>query len=129
MYMFRAYQSPCSGTHCGLQCAQMPNFASRNQSGQRYAFSDSQNGRNGPCGISPLKNGESPNAWATRDRASMDIPPARTDLRFIVIGPPFRKSRMELWVVFFSGPQDADRSTKRDYMNRVVFGKTVLALR
>ena len=26
--MPRAYQSPCSGTHCGLQCAQIPNFAS-----------------------------------------------------------------------------------------------------
>src|SRR5688500_4682299 len=36
MYMLRAYQSPISGAHCALQCAQMPNLASRNQSGVRY---------------------------------------------------------------------------------------------
>ncbi len=42
MYMLRAYQSPCSGTHCAVQCAQMPNFASRNHSGVRYwLFSES----------------------------------------------------------------------------------------
>ena len=35
MYIWRAYQSPCSGTHCADQWAQMPNFASRNQSGHR----------------------------------------------------------------------------------------------
>src|SRR3546814_8333430 len=27
------FRSPASGTHCALQCAQMPNLASRNQSG------------------------------------------------------------------------------------------------
>ena len=36
MYICRAYQSPCSGTHWALQCAQMPNFASRNHSGHPY---------------------------------------------------------------------------------------------
>ena len=35
MYIRRAYQSPCSGTHCAVQWAQMPNLASRNQSGAR----------------------------------------------------------------------------------------------
>ena len=33
MYMLRAYQSPSSIADCGPQCAQMPNLASRNQSG------------------------------------------------------------------------------------------------
>ncbi len=33
MYMLRAYQSPSSMADCGPQCDQMPNFASRNQSG------------------------------------------------------------------------------------------------
>src|SRR6266852_4698700 len=51
MYMFRAYQSPCSGKHCALQCAHMPNFASRNHSGARYCFRDSHSGRNGPEAI------------------------------------------------------------------------------
>src|ERR1035438_9121065 len=49
IYMPRAYQSPCSGTHCGLQCAQIPNLASLNQSGHRYVLSDSQFGRKGPA--------------------------------------------------------------------------------
>src|SRR5512144_2673552 len=44
MYMFRAYQSPYSGTHCGPQCAHMPNFASRNQSGVRYCASEAHVG-------------------------------------------------------------------------------------
>ena len=43
-YMFRAYQSPYSGTHCGPQCAHMPNFASRNQSGVWYCASDAHVG-------------------------------------------------------------------------------------
>src|SRR3954468_22682105 len=50
-YMLRAYQSPCSGTHCADQCAQMPNFASRNQLGARYCLSESQVGWNGPEAI------------------------------------------------------------------------------
>lgn len=82
MYIFRAYQSPCSGTHCGLQCAQIPNFASRNQSGQRYDFRDSQNGRNGPSGTSPRKKGESPAALAIADNASALAPLSRNDRRF-----------------------------------------------
>src|SRR5690349_6723029 len=43
--MLRPYQSPASGTHCGPQCAQIPNLASRNQSGTRWtAASDCQLG-------------------------------------------------------------------------------------
>src|SRR5713101_1522892 len=52
MYIFRPYQSPCSGTHCADQCAHMPNFASRNHSGVLYcAFSECQLGSNGPGAI------------------------------------------------------------------------------
>ena len=47
----RAYQSPSIGTDCGPQCAQMPNFASRNHSGHRYCLSDSIVGSNGPVAI------------------------------------------------------------------------------
>ena len=36
------------GTDCGPQWAQMPNLASRNQSGHLYCFSDSQLSWNGP---------------------------------------------------------------------------------
>src|ERR1051325_8850839 len=39
--MWRAYQSPCSGTACGPQWDQMPSLASRNHSGQRQAASPS----------------------------------------------------------------------------------------
>ena len=46
--MLRAYQSPCSGTHCAVQWFQMPNLASRNQSGVVQAVSDSHVGLNGP---------------------------------------------------------------------------------
>src|SRR5579872_2417930 len=51
MYMLRAYQSPYSGADCGPQCAQMPNFASRNHSGTRYDFSESRVASNGPEAI------------------------------------------------------------------------------
>src|SRR3954454_24476227 len=51
MYIRRAYQSPCLGTHCALQWAQIPNFASRNQSGVLYCFSDSQDPEKGPGAI------------------------------------------------------------------------------
>src|SRR5450755_1810559 len=83
-YIFLAYQSPCSGTHCGLQCAQIPNFASRNQSGQRYDFRDSQNGKNGPSGTCPRKNGESPSALEAAVSANAHAPPRRSDRRFKV---------------------------------------------
>src|ERR1017187_9967151 len=47
--ILRAYQSPCSGTHCAVQWAHMPNLASRNQSGVLYlATSDSHVALNGP---------------------------------------------------------------------------------
>src|SRR5271157_6406187 len=46
--MARAYQSPCSGWHCGPQCAQIPNFALRNHSGTSYCLSDSHDGWNLP---------------------------------------------------------------------------------
>src|ERR1035437_6869707 len=46
--MLRAYQSPSSGTHCGLQCAQMPNFASWHHSGAAYCISESHVGLYGP---------------------------------------------------------------------------------
>ena len=42
MYMFRAYQSPYMGTDCGPQWDQMPNFASRNQSGHWYSRRESK---------------------------------------------------------------------------------------
>jgi hypothetical protein len=48
MYMLRAYQSPCSGTHCADQWFHMPNLASRNQSGVVQAVSDSHVGLKGP---------------------------------------------------------------------------------
>src|ERR1700733_1152878 len=48
MYIFRAYQSPASGTHCGLQCAHMPNFASRYHSGVSYCSRESHVGWYGP---------------------------------------------------------------------------------
>jgi len=54
MYMFRAYQSPASGTHCGVQWHQMPNLASRYHSGASYCISESHVGLYGP---SPLKPG------------------------------------------------------------------------
>ena len=49
--MLRAYQSPIIGTACGPQWAQMPNLASRNQSGHWYCFSDSMLPLNGPSAI------------------------------------------------------------------------------
>src|SRR6185437_11136496 len=87
MYMFRAYQSPCSGTHCGLQCAQIPNFASRNQSGQRYDFKDSQNGKNGPSGTCPRNNCELANALDIPVNPKADVPPSRNVRRFKVTLP------------------------------------------
>src|SRR4051812_10289769 len=51
MYIRRAYQSPCSGTHWAVQWAQMPNFASRNQSGAWYCLSESHVGWNGPAAM------------------------------------------------------------------------------
>ena len=48
MYMLRAYQSPCSGTHCAVQWFHIPNLASRNQSGVVQAVSDSHVGLKGP---------------------------------------------------------------------------------
>src|SRR6266700_3546861 len=54
MYICRAYQSPASAADCGPQCAQMPNLASRNQSGMRYAASDSRVGLKMPGSVSAL---------------------------------------------------------------------------
>src|SRR5262245_20874464 len=51
MYMFRAYQSPASTEDCGPQCAQIPNFAFRNQSGTCQAASEARVGWNGPGAI------------------------------------------------------------------------------
>src|ERR1700733_5292711 len=48
MYIWRPYQSPASGTHCGLQWAQMPNLASRYHSGASYWRSESHVGWEGP---------------------------------------------------------------------------------
>ena len=47
--MPRAYQSPSSGSHCGPQCAQMPNLASRNHCGHWYCLSESHVGWNLPA--------------------------------------------------------------------------------
>ena len=66
----------------------MPNLASLNQSGHRYDFNDSQNGKKGPGGISPLKNCESLQLRAIRDRAGTAIPPAKNDRRFIICYSP-----------------------------------------
>ena len=46
--MFRANQSPSSTPDCGPQCDQMPNFASRNQSGTVYASSEERVALKGP---------------------------------------------------------------------------------
>ena len=46
MYIWRAYQSPISGTASGPQQAQNPSLASRNHSGARYCLSDSKSGVN-----------------------------------------------------------------------------------
>ena len=89
MYIFRAYQSPCSGTHCGLQCAHMPNFASRNQFGHWYDLSDSQKGKKGPLGTSPLKSCSCCSARAMRAKARTENPPVKNDLRFILGPSPF----------------------------------------
>ena len=48
MYMLRAYQSPCSMAEEGPQCAQIPNFASRNQLGREYAWNVSCSDEKGP---------------------------------------------------------------------------------
>ena len=58
MYILRAYQSPASGTHCGPQCAHMPNLASRYHSGASYARSDSHSALNGPSPASPGSAGD-----------------------------------------------------------------------
>src|ERR1700722_15000369 len=46
--MLRPNQSPSSTPDCGPQCDQIPNFASRNQSGTRYASSEARVALNGP---------------------------------------------------------------------------------
>src|ERR1039457_4170825 len=51
IYMLRAYQSPYSGWHCGPQCAEMPNLASRYHSGVWYCWSDSHVGPNLPLAM------------------------------------------------------------------------------
>src|SRR4051812_37837511 len=51
MYIWRAYQSPASTADCGPQCAQIPNFASRNQSGIWYFRSDTRVLSKGPLSI------------------------------------------------------------------------------
>ena len=48
MYIPLAIQSPDPSTHCGPQCAQMPNFASRNHCGVSYFRSDSHVGSKSP---------------------------------------------------------------------------------
>lgn len=50
--MLRAYQSPYSAADCGPQCAQIPNLASRYQSGICHCRSDSRVPLNGPETIS-----------------------------------------------------------------------------
>src|SRR5579862_5911799 len=52
MYILRAYQSPSSMADWGPQCAQIPNLASRNQSGISYLLSDARVPSKGPCSIS-----------------------------------------------------------------------------
>src|ERR1035441_8306370 len=51
MYMLRAYQSPSPIADCGPQCAHMPNFASGNQAGMVYVFSDVRVAAKGPTRI------------------------------------------------------------------------------
>src|SRR3954471_8478379 len=78
-YIRRAYQSPCSGTHCAVQCAQIPNLASRNQVGVRYCFKDSHVGSNGPATRGLVAVCVAASAVATaRDRAAAGMPPARS---------------------------------------------------
>src|SRR5579872_5611164 len=61
-YMLRAYQSPYSGADSGPQCAQIPNLASRNQSGTRYSCRLSRVALNGPGAITGA-------SWACIKRA------------------------------------------------------------
>src|SRR5690242_2244454 len=90
-YILRAYQSPCSGTHCADQCAQIPNLASRNHSGHVYpAVSDSQVGWNGPVAIEGL--GETPcRRTGAAPRATADVlRNSRRDRRDVLISHAFR---------------------------------------
>src|SRR5579872_731208 len=85
--MFRAYQSPASTADCGPQCAQIPNFASRNQSGILYARRDALEASNGPLAIEgrmPAWPGF-PNANAAGPICNAGRPNAR----------PFRRSLLE----------------------------------
>jgi hypothetical protein len=89
--MMRPYQSPNSGSHCGPQCAQMPNLALRNQSGVWYFSSDCQSGANGPAAMVPAGDCASASAArATPDNATagMAAPMCfNKSLRFIVSPP------------------------------------------
>src|SRR5216683_288962 len=72
MYMFRAYQSPCSGKHCALQCAHMPNFASRNHSVRDIVSetpTQAGTGRKRSCG------GEGPGLFPNWRPHSHSVPP------------------------------------------------------
>src|SRR5664279_3325424 len=62
MYMLRAYQSPYSIADWGPQCAQMPNLASRYQSGTCHSRSDSRVPLNGPGAMSSAEPAGRPNA-------------------------------------------------------------------
>src|ERR1019366_149686 len=70
MYMLRAYQSPASAADCGPQCAQMPNFASRNHSGIWYCFSDSRVASNG---VAALVRAGAARLPASKPRASLRV--------------------------------------------------------
>src|SRR5271165_3830040 len=87
--MLRAYQSPSSGTDCGPQCAQMPNLASRNQSGHLYCLSDSQVGLNGPSAmvLSPVVAGLASAACTFVEATSAQADAMRTKKM------PLRKAR------------------------------------
>src|ERR1017187_357626 len=75
MYMLRAYQSPYSTADCGPQCAQMPNFASRYQSGICHSRSDSRVPLKGPGAM--VRSGLAETSWIA-PRPSSNRPPSRS---------------------------------------------------
>src|SRR6059058_2191659 len=89
--MLRAYQSPSSGWHWGPQWAQMPNLASRNQSGHWYCWRDSQVGWNLPAAmgsdLSATGEGKVVGVAAREERARMEDRRWRMERDMMVVFP------------------------------------------
>src|SRR5665213_373467 len=78
MYMLRAYQSPYSTADCGPQCAQIPNFASRYQSGICHSRSDSRVPLKGPGAMA--RSGLAETSWIAARPWSMRPPSWRREI-------------------------------------------------